>query len=79
MLNIGQMVYFRNDLKEIMSFSDMEEGLRPSFMASLVAKASQRSIVEAREYIGEVEQRGQFGPDTTRRLNRLLDHYTKYR
>lgn len=79
MLNIGQMVYFKNDLKEIMHFSDMEEGLRPSFMASLIAKASQRSIVEARQFISEVEQRGQFGPDTTRRLNRLLDHYTKYR
>lgn len=79
MLNVGQMVYFRNDLKEIMSFSDMLEKDRASFMATLTARASQRSIPEARQYIDEVEAREGFSKDTARRLHRLLDHYTKYR
>ena len=76
---MGQLVYFRNDLKEIILNSEMDDNLKGSFMATLTARAEKRSIPEAKQYIKEVQDRGQIAPATAMRLIRLLDRYTKYR
>ncbi|MFW3146430.1 MAG: hypothetical protein ACMUIE_06430 [Thermoplasmatota archaeon] len=79
MLNLGKLDYFNYDLKEIMDSSDMDDNKRPSFMATLTARARQRSIKEAKDYISEVEERGDISRDLSDRLRRLLDRYSKYR
>ncbi|HHD16293.1 MAG TPA: hypothetical protein ENK47_06245 [Euryarchaeota archaeon] len=79
MLALGRLDYFKYDLKEIIERSDIEEDLRPSFMASVTAKARQRSISDAKEYIEEMMEKGEVSEETSRKLFNLLDRYTKVR
>ena len=79
MLNLGKLDYFKYDLKEIMERSGMDEDKVTSFTATMTARARQRSIMEAKDYILEVEKRGDITRETSDRLCRLLDRYTKYR
>jgi len=79
LLNLGRLDYFKYDLNEIVEGSDMNEDLRPSFMASVTAKASQRSISDAKDYISELEGREELSEETAQRIKRLLDRYTKVR
>jgi len=79
MLNIRNMVYFRNELKEIVLSSEMEDNIKASFMATVIAKSSNMSIPEAKAYINEMETRGQVPPQVAYRVARLLDRYTKHR
>ena len=79
MLNLGKLDYFNYDLKEMINSSDMDENQRQSFMATLTARARQRSIKEAKDYIIEVEERGDISRDLADRVRRLLDRYSKYR
>jgi len=79
MLNIGQKIYFRNDLKEIVLNSEMDDNIKASFMATLTARAEKMSIPDAKIYLKEVQDRGQIAPPTAMRVLRLLDRYTKYR
>ena len=79
MLNLGRLDYFKWDLNEIMSRSDMEEEKKNTFKANMTAKARQRSIREAKEYVREVEERGDFSKETGDMLCRLLDRYSRMR
>ena len=79
MLTLGKLDYFKYDLKEIMERSGMDEDKVTSFTATMTARARQRSIMEAKDYILEVEKRGDITRETSDRLCRLLDRYTKYR
>jgi hypothetical protein len=79
MLNLGRLDYFKWDLNELMDGSDMEAEKINSFKANLTAKARQRSIREAKDYIREVETRGDFSKETADKLCRLLDRYTRVR
>ncbi len=79
MLNLGRLDYFKWDLNELMDGSDMDPEKVNSFKANLEARARQRSIREAKEYIREVESRGDFSRETGDRLCRLLDRYTRVR
>jgi len=79
MLNLGRLDYFKWDLNEIMDRSGMDPEKINSFKANLEARARQRSIREAKDYIHEVEARGDLSRDIGDRLCRLLDRYTRVR
>ncbi|MGA1820745.1 MAG: hypothetical protein ACMUHU_07045 [Thermoplasmatota archaeon] len=79
MLNLGKLDYFNWDLNEIMEASDMDNEKINTFKANMTAKARQRSIKEAKDYVREVEGRGDFSRDTADRLCRLLDRYSRMR
>ncbi|MGA1822273.1 MAG: hypothetical protein ACMUIG_07080 [Thermoplasmatota archaeon] len=79
MLNIRRLDYFKFDLNELVDSSDIEENLIPSFKATIIAKASQRSISEAKDYINDMAEREQISDDIAGKLCRLLERYTKYR
>ena len=79
MLNIRRLDYFKYDLNEIVDGSDIEENLIPSFKATIIAKASQRSIAEAKEYINDMAQREQISEEMAGKLCRLVERYTKFR
>lgn len=79
MLNLGKLDYFNWDLNEIMEISDMDSEKISTFKANLTAKARQRSIKEAKDFVREVEERGDFSKETGDRLCRLLDRYSRVR
>jgi hypothetical protein len=79
MLNLCRLDYFNWDLNEIMERSDMEQEKINTFKANMTAKARQRSIKEAKEYVREVEERGDFSKETADMLCRLLDRYSRMR
>ena len=79
MLNMGRLDYFKWDLNELMDSSDMNPDLISTFKANLMAKASQRSIREAKEFVREVEEREDFSKETADKLCRLLDKYSRMR
>ena len=79
MLNLGRLDYFKWDLNEIMGRSNMEPEKINTFKANMTAKARQRSIKEAKEYVIEVEGREDFSKETADMLLRLLDRYSRMR
>jgi hypothetical protein len=79
MLNLGRLDYFKWDLNELMESSDMDTDLVSTFKANLLAKARQRSIKEAKDYVREVEEREDFSKETADKLCRLLDKYSRMR
>lgn len=79
MLNMGRLDYFKYDLNEIIDDSDINDDLKPSFKASIMAKASQRSISDAKEYMEELASKGEVSEETLTKLKRLLDRYTRVR
>jgi hypothetical protein len=79
MLNLGKLDYFKYDLNEIIDTSDIEDDLKPSFKASIIAKARQRSISDAKDYLDEMLEKEQVSEGTHNKLCRLLDRYTRVR
>lgn len=79
MLNIARLDYFKYDLNEIMGRSRMNEEMVGPFKATMTARARQRSIKEAKDYITEVQERGDISREISEQLFRLLDRYSKYR
>lgn len=79
MLSISRLGGFKYDLKAIMRDAHLNESFAPSFLASVVAKASRISIQDAKTYVKEVEQNGMYSEAVAREICGLLDHYSKYR
>ena len=79
MLRMRDKELFLWDLNEIMERSDMDEEKINTFKANMTAKARQRSIKEAKEYVREVEERGDFSKETEDQLCKLLDRYSRMR
>ncbi len=79
MLNLGKLDYFKYDLNELIQASDIEEEFKNTFKANLMAKARQRSISDAKEYMESVVEKEQLTEETFKRLCRLLDRYTRVR
>ena len=79
MLNMRKLGDFRYDIREIVSKSQMDESLGPSFIAQVIAKASRISIKDAKNYVKEFEQRGSCSKRVSEDICSLLDRYTKYR
>lgn len=79
MLNLRRLDYFKYDLNELIDGSEIEENLIPSFKATIIAKASQRSISEAKDYINDMASREQISEEIAGKLCRLVERYTKFR
>ncbi len=79
MLNLGKLDYFKYDLNEIIENSDIEDDLKPSLKASIIAKARQRSISDAKDYLDEMLEKEQISDETHGRICKLLDRYTRVR
>jgi hypothetical protein len=79
MLNLGRLDYFKYDLNEIVDNSDIDESLQPSFKASVMAKARQMSISDAKEYLEDMLEKEELSEETFKKLCRLLDRYTMVR
>ncbi|MDD1773372.1 MAG: hypothetical protein LUQ14_01960 [Methanomassiliicoccales archaeon] len=79
MLNISRLGGFKYDLKEIIRRSQMDETFAPSFIASIVAKASRISIQDAKSYVKEAKDIGKYSDAVTNEICGLLDYYSKYR
>jgi len=79
MLNISRLGGFKYDLKEIIRRSQIDESFAPSFIASIVAKASRMSIKDAKTYVKEVKDVGKYSDAVSNEICGLLDYYSKYR
>lgn len=79
MLHLGKLDYFKYDLNEIVDSSDIEDDLKPSLKASIIAKARQRSISDAKDYLDEMVDKKELTDETHKKLCRLLDRYTMVR
>jgi hypothetical protein len=79
MLNLGKLDYFKYDLNELIESSDIEEEFKNTFKANLMAKARQRSISDAKEYMESVLEKEELSEETYKRLCKLLDRYTRVR
>ncbi len=79
MLNIGRLGGFKYDLREIVRRSQIDESFAPSFIASIVAKASRISIQDAKTYVKETKDVGKYSDAVSNEICGLLDYYSKYR
>ncbi|MEA3560023.1 MAG: hypothetical protein U9R75_12290 [Candidatus Thermoplasmatota archaeon] len=79
MLNLGRLDYFKYDLNEIVDGSDIEDDLSPSFKATVIAKSRNVSIDDAKDYIKDLVAQEKVTKDTSIRIFRLLDRYTRIR
>jgi len=79
MLNVRRLGIFKYDIKEILRASQMDDTITQSFVAQVIAKASRISTKEAKEYIREVEKRGDYSQDVSDDICSLLDRFSIYR
>ena len=79
MLDMRNIVYFRYDATEAFKASGIEERVWTAMLATIVSKAGQMGIKEAKDYLEQKEKEGVLGKEITDDLFRLLDRYTKYR
>ncbi|MGD0057679.1 MAG: hypothetical protein ABSB83_07565 [Methanomassiliicoccales archaeon] len=79
MLNISRLGGFKYDLKEIIRRSQIDQSFAPSFIASIVAKASRISIQDAKTYVKEIKEVGKYSDIVSNEICGLLDYYSKYR
>ena len=79
MLNLGKLDYFKYDLNELIEESSIDDEFKSTFKANLMAKARQRSISDAKEYMESVLEKEEINEDTYKKLCKLLDRYTRVR
>jgi hypothetical protein len=78
MLNMRRLGEFKYDVREVMNANEMDPAFMQTFMASIIAKASRLTIVEAKEYVREQNAAGVISKEIADNLLYLLDRYTKY-
>lgn len=80
MLNMRNQIVFKYDLKEILSHTKLDETVKTTLIASIIAKGSRQSIQEAKDYIyAMLEEYDALDEMTCDRIAQLLNKYTKYR
>lgn len=79
MLNLRSVISFKYYLREILEDSDMKEEYKNAFVANLVTRASRGSLREAKDYIGELVEKGAIDDDYGLKICDLLDRFRKYR
>lgn len=79
MLNISRLGGFKYDIREIFSECHLDEEIRQSFLANIIAKASRVSILEAKQYIRQKESEGMLSNEVSEDMCDLLDRYSKFR
>jgi hypothetical protein len=78
MLNMRRLGEFKYDVKEVMNANEVDPAFMQTFIASIIAKASRQSIVEAKQYVRDQNASGIINKDISDNLLYLLDRYTKY-
>ena len=79
MLHLGRIRPFKYDLREVLKSSGTEEKYIESFIATVVAKASKNSIVDAKEYVTKKCEEDHIDEGIEKDVLRLLRKYSKYR
>lgn len=79
MLNLGRIIPFRYDIREIMRHYEIEETAASSVVASVIAKGSRISINSAMDYVREQEKAGTYPREVSEEICNLLDRFSKLR
>ena len=79
MLDMRRLTIFKYDLREIVADSNLEEEAERAFMANLIAKARNRGVGEAKNYISSFKESGDISEETEEDILRLLKRHTRYR
>lgn len=79
LLDISRLYAFKYDLKELLESERTEQEVASSFTATIIAKASNISINDAKDYIREMEGNNKITKRASAGTMRLLDIYTRYR
>jgi hypothetical protein len=79
MLNLSRLSGFKYDVREIFSDCRLDENLRPSVLANVIAKASRISTLDAKQYVRQIETEGTFSKEVADDICDLLDRYSKFR
>lgn len=78
MLNQRRLGEFKFDLREVLHNAGTDPDQVPTFLASIIAKASRQSIKEAKVYVRQYEADGKITKQVSDNICYLLDRYTKY-
>jgi hypothetical protein len=78
MLNQRRLGEFKYDLREVLHNAGIDQDAVPTFVASIIAKASRQSIKEAKAYVRTYESDGKISKQVADSICYLLDRYTKY-
>jgi hypothetical protein len=78
MLNLRRINEFKFDIREALDSKELDPALKQTLIASVIAKASRQSIVEAKQYVREAHANGMFNKDVSDNICYLLDRYTKF-
>ena len=58
MLNLRRINEFKYDIREALDSKQMDPAVKQTLIASVIAKASRQSIVEAKQYVRESQANG---------------------
>jgi hypothetical protein len=78
MLNLRRVNEFKFDMRELLNAKEMDPATKQTLIASIIAKASRQSIIEAKNYVKAEQSGGNLTKDITDNICYLLDRYTKY-
>jgi len=79
MLRMRDLFSFKYDIRQILEDTSMNEDAANAFIANLITKGSRGSIVEAKEYVKELAEKGVFVDNISDRICTVLDRNRKYR
>ncbi|QLH74370.1 MAG: hypothetical protein HPY73_02150 [Methanomassiliicoccales archaeon] len=78
MLNLRRIGEFKYDIRELMNGKEMDPAIKQTMIASIIAKASRQSIIEAKNYVKAAQTEGTVTKELSDNICYLLDRYTKY-
>jgi hypothetical protein len=79
MLQMRDLATFKYFIREILEDSSMDQEAVNAFIANLITKGSRNSLMEAKEYVKELAEKGVFADETSDKICTLLDRNRKYR
>jgi len=79
MLDVGRKDIFRYELRRILASAGMDEERVPSFVATVITRASRVSVDSAKEYVEEMVATGVCPEGAKEPIMRLLGRFTRYR
>jgi len=80
LLNMRHQIVFKYDLREILAETKLDDTVKTTLIASIIAKGSRQGIQEAKDYVYSMGDANE-GLDEAAcdRIAQLLNRYTKYR
>lgn len=79
MLNTHKINPFKYDMNELLAATSMDDAKASAFLASVIAKASRVSTVDAKEFIRGYINTGDLTKEESDKMCKLLDRYSKFR